>query len=68
LRNYSAIGLVLPLLVGLLVPRDGALGQSNEENGRQKGAEDLAREGVEYIRIRISQKRARRRRPRSYPG
>lgn len=49
MRNYATIGVVLPLLVGLLVPWDGALGQSNQENGPRQGAEDLAREGVDKL-------------------
>ena len=50
MRNYSSIGLVLPILIGLLAPANGALGQSNEQNhGQQQGAEDLAREGVDKL-------------------
>ena len=50
MRNYSSIGLVLPILIGLLAPANGALGQSNEQNHRQQqGAEDLAREGVDKL-------------------
>lgn len=50
MSHHPAIGIVLPVLIGLLAPGDLALAQSNEQNRReQKGAEDLAREGVDKL-------------------
>lgn len=49
MRNYATIGVVLALLVGLLGPWHGARGQSDLENGPQKRAEDLAREGMDKL-------------------
>ena len=50
MRNHPTIGFVLPIVIGLLAPGDGAMGQSNEQNRRQQqGAEDLAREGVDKL-------------------
>ena len=49
MRHHPTIGIVLPVLIGLLVPGDGALGQSSEQNRGQQDAEDLAREGVQKL-------------------
>lgn len=47
--KHSTIAFAALLAVGLLAPLGGALGGSNEGDGRQKGAEDLAREGVDRL-------------------